>query len=142
MFSFSLKSTLRAGFKPYAIDTGLRNRIAFAFSEDLGWLVENVVFCHLKRQHEEVYYHSNGGDTDFVVKEGMKITKRIQVWYQDVSVTSIPDRELACFKKPLADHETAESILVTNDYEDVIDIGSARVRCLPVAKFLLDLGQF
>ena len=140
MFSYSLKSTMRAGFKPYAIDTGLRNRIAFAFSEDMGWLVENVVFCHLKRQHEEVYYHTDGSDTDFVVKEGLKITRRIQVWYEDVSVTRIPDRELACFRKPLEGHEAAESILVTNDYEDVIDTAGGRVQCIPVAKFLLGLG--
>jgi hypothetical protein len=141
MFSYSLKSTMRAGFKPYAIDTGLRNRVAFAFSEDMGWLVENVVFCHLKRQHEEVYYHSNGGDTDFVVKEGMKISKRIQVWHEDVSESAIPERELACFRKPLAGHETAETILLTNDYEDVIDTGAARVQCVPVVKFLLGLGH-
>lgn len=140
MFSYSLKSTMRAGFKPYAIDTGLRNRIAFAFSEDMGWLVENVVFCHLKRHHEEVYYHTDGSDTDFVVKEGMKITKRIQVWYDDVSVTSIPDRELACFQKPPEGHEAAESILVTNDFEDVIDTAGGRVQCIPVAKFLMGLG--
>ena len=141
MFSFSLKSTMRAGFKPYAIDTGLRNRIAFAFSEDMGWLVENVVFCHLKRHHEEVYYHSNGSETDFVVKEGMKITKRVQVWYEDVSVTSIPARELACFLKPLAGHEAAESILVTNDYEDVIVTEIGKIQCIPVTKYLLGLGN-
>ncbi|OGU18772.1 MAG: ATPase, partial [Geobacteraceae bacterium GWF2_54_21] len=140
MFSYSLKSTMRAGFKPYAIDTGLRNRVAFAFSEDMGWLVENVVYCHLKRHHEEVYYHSEGSDTDFVVKEGMKITKRIQVWYEDVSVLSIPDRELACFQKPLEGHEAAESILVTNNFEDVIDTAGGKVLCIPVAKFLLGFG--
>ncbi len=132
---------MRAGFKPYAIDTGLRNRIAFTFSEDMGWLVENVVFCHLKRHHEEVYYHSSGCETDFVVKEGMEITKRIQVWYEDVSVTSIPERELACFQKPLEGHEAAESILVTNDFEDESDTAGGRVKCIPVAKYLLGLGK-
>lgn len=140
MFSYSLKSTMRAGFKPYTIDTGLRNRVAFAFSEDLGWLVENVVFCHLKQHHEEVYYQTSGGETDFVVKEGMKITRRIQVWYEDVANTVVPDRELACFRTPLEGHEGAEAILLTNDYEDVIDIGTARVQCIPVVKFLLELG--
>ena len=140
MFSYSVKSTMRGGFKPYAIDTGLRNRVAFAFSEDMGWLVENVIFCQLKRHYEEVYYHSNGEDTDFVVKEGMKISRRIQVWYEDVSTTVIPDRVLACFQKQLAGHESAESILVTNDYEDVAAIGTVRVQCIPVAKFLLGLG--
>lgn len=139
MFSYSLKSTMRAGFKPYAVDTGLRNRVAFAFSEDMGWLVENVIFCHLKRHHEEVYYHSNGSDTDFVVKEGLKITKRIQVWYADTTETSIPERELVCFQKQLPGHEAAETILVTNDLEDLIDTGAARVQCIPAAKFLLGL---
>jgi hypothetical protein len=56
-------------------------------------------------------------------------------------VSSIPDRELACFKKPLAGHEAAESILVTNDYEDVIDTGTARIQCIPVTKFLLVFGR-
>ncbi len=140
MFSYSLKNTMRAGFKPYAIDTGLRNRVAFAFSEDMGWLVENVVFCHLKRHHEEVYYHTNGNDTDFLVKEGMRISKRIQVWYEDVSVTSIPEREMACFNKLTEEYESAELILVTNDYEDVIKTVSGKVQCIPVAKFLLGLA--
>ena len=132
---------MRAGFKPYAIDTGLRNRIAFAFSEDMGWLVENVIYCQLKRYHEELYYHSNDADTDFIVKEGMKITRRIQVWYEDVSETVIPERVLACFRKPLEGHDSAESILVTNDLEDIINMGTTRVQCIPVVKFLLDLGR-
>lgn len=139
MFSCSLKSSLRAGFKPYAVDTGLRNRVAFAFSEDLGWLVENVVFCHLKRHHEEVFYHSNSSETDFVVKEGMKITERIQVWYGDISETGVPDRELACYRKPLEGHEGARTIMVTNDYQDVVDTGVSRVLCIPAVKFLLDI---
>jgi len=139
MFSHSLKSTMRAGFKPYAIDTGLRNRIAFAFSEDMGWLVENVLFCHLKRHHEEVFYYTNGSDTDFVVKEGLKISRRIQVWYDDASVTTVPERELACFHKPLSGHESAESILVTNDLEDSIEIGHTKVQCIPAVKFLMGL---
>ena len=98
MFSSSLKSTQRAGFKPYAVDTGLRNRVAFSFSEDLGWLAENAVHAHLMRQHEEVYYLSDGGETDFVVKEGMRIVKRIQVWYEDATDSAVPDRELAAFR--------------------------------------------
>jgi predicted AAA+ superfamily ATPase len=140
-FSFSLKSSLRAGFKPYAVDTGLRNRVAFSFSEDAGWQAENVVFCHLKGRHEEVYFHANGSETDFVVKEGMKITRRIQVWYEDVAETVIPDRELACFAKPADVHEGTENILVTNDYEDVINTGTATIRCVPAVKFLLFDGK-
>lgn len=136
-FSFSLKSSLRAGFKIYAVDTGLRNRAAFSFSEDVGWLAENLVLCHLKRLHEEVYFQSNGGEIDFVVKEGMHLTKRIQVWYEDPTIQKIPERELACFKNLKDGGKGAECLLLTNDLEGLVETESVQVRCVPVAKFLL-----
>lgn len=137
-FAWSLKSVQRAGFKPYAIDTGLRNRVAFSFSDDAGRLAENVVHNHLKRSHEEVYFDTNGGETDFVVKEGMKITRRVQVWYEDVGITAIPERELAPFGK--LEEGRAECLLLTNELETEIEVGPVRVRCLPVVKYLL-FGQ-
>ncbi|MBU1171167.1 MAG: ATP-binding protein [Proteobacteria bacterium] len=138
-FSFSLKSTMRAGFKPYAVDTGLRNRVAFAFSEDLGRLVENAVFSYLTRHYDEVFFDSNGSETDFVIKQGMTIIRRIQVWYGDPSDTSVPARELACFQKTPKGYETAETLFLTNDYNDVVKTDSADVKCIPVVKFLLGL---
>lgn len=139
LFSCSLKQSMRAGFKPYAIDTGLRNRVAFSFSEDLGWLVENVVGIFLLREYEEVFFTKNGSEIDFVVKEGMRITKRIQVWYEDPSVTDIPVRELKGFNQ--VRDSGGELILVTNDYEGVIESGSGQVRCVPIIKFLLGMGD-
>ncbi len=136
-FSYSLRKSMRAGFKPYAIDTGLRNRVAFAFSEDIGWLVENVIYCHLKRQHEEVYYYSNDSETDFIIKEGMNIVKRVQVWYEDVSVTAIPEREIAGFTNSIEGLRNTKNFLITNDYEDIIDIGADKIHCIPVIKYLM-----
>jgi uncharacterized protein len=138
MFSFSMKQSMRAGFKPYAIDTGLRNRVSFSFSEDIGWLVENVVASFLVKQYEDVFFSKEGGETDFVVKEGLKITKRIQVWYDDPSVSDIPERELAGLKA--IDQINSESLLVTNDFEGVIDYENGPVRCIPIIKLLLGVA--
>jgi hypothetical protein len=99
-FSFSMKKSLRDRFKVYAIDTGLRNRVAFSFSEDSGCLAENVVMNHLKAGGDEVYYAGNGAETDFVVRERQRVTKRIQVWYADPAETVIPERELLGFTAP------------------------------------------
>jgi predicted AAA+ superfamily ATPase len=99
-FSFSMKKSLRDRFKVYAIDTGLRNRVSFSFSEDSGWLAENVVMNHLKAGGNEVYYAGNGAETDFVVQEKQRVTKRIQVWYADPAETVIPERELLGFTAP------------------------------------------
>ena len=136
-FSFSLKSMMRAGFKAYAIDTGLRNRVAFSFSRDTGWLVENIIFLHLKQKHEEIYFHSNGGEIDFIVKEGMNITQQIQVWYDDVDKKTIPKRELAGFSPPDNNTGTVRYILLTNNHEETIDKGEIRIECIPVIKYLL-----
>jgi uncharacterized protein len=136
-FSFSLKNTLRAGFKPYAIDTGLRNRVAFSFSSDTGWLAENLVFGHLRRKHEEIYFQKNANETDFIVKQGLKITRHIQVWYADTAQTAIPARELACFDLSDTDNAPAERILITNDIEDIFDTGNAQIHYIPIVKFLL-----
>lgn len=137
-FSWSLKSVQRAGFKPYAIDTGMRNRVAFSFSADTGRLVENVVHNQLRRCHEEVYFGADGGEIDFVVKEGVTITRRIQVWYEDAPQAEIPARELAAFNELLEDR--AECLLLTNDLEKEIEIGGSKVNCVPVVKYLL-LGE-
>ncbi len=139
-FSFSLKAVLRAGFKPYAVDTGLRNRVAFSFSEDAGRLVENLLFCHLKRFHEEIYFQSNGGEIDFLVKEGLKIKERIQVWYDDIDINTIPERELAGFKDPERRYDASDCILITNDLEEILSMDSFRVRCIPIVKYLLYIG--
>ncbi len=136
-FSYSLKQSMRSGFKPYAIDTGLRNRVAFSFSEDTGWQVENVIACFLRQRYEEVYFSKNGKETDFIVKEGIHISRRIQVWYDDISVRKIPDREITGLTVPLHDDTNEASILLTNDYEDVIERDGIAIRCIPVVKYLL-----
>ncbi len=134
-FSWSLKSVQRAGFKPYAIDTGLRNRVAFSFSAAAGRLVENVVHNQLRRCQEEVCFGAEGRETDFIVKEGVSITRRIQIWYEDALQAEIPERELTAFGD--LQRDAGQCLLLTNDLERDIEIGTTKVHCVPVVKYLL-----
>jgi hypothetical protein len=138
-FALSLKKSLRARFKPYAIDTGLRNRVAFTFSEDSGWLAENLVLHHLRQRHENLFYGSNGVEVDFLVKEGMRVAQSIQVWYADPAETQIPARELTPFAVHPRVADSGESLLITNDLERVEKVGKREIRCVPLAVFLLEL---
>lgn len=135
----SLKKSLRARFKPYSIDTGLRNRVAFTFSEDSGWLAENIVLNHLRKRHEQIYYGSNGGEIDFIVKEGMRIVQSIQIWQADESETTIPARELAAFESRSRSANPGECLLITNDLERMEKVGKKEIRCVPLVLFLLGL---
>lgn len=135
----SMKKSIRARFKPYAIDTGLRNRVAFSFSEDSGWLAENIVLNHLRSRHEEIYYESNGGEVDFVIKEGMKITRSIQVWHANAAETAIPEREFAAFKIRGKAAEKRDCLMITNDWSGAMKVGGKQIQCMPLILFLLDL---
>ena len=139
IFSYSAKIRARAGFKVYAVDPGIRNRIAFSFSGDTGRLVENVVFNHLRQTCEELSYEADGHETDFLVKEGAAVTRRVQVWYGDTAETEIPAREAASFATSSATE--GENLLLTNDLEGEITVGSKKIRTLPVIKFLIQAAR-
>ena len=136
-FSYSLKSSLRSGFKIFSIDTGLRNRVAFSFSRDFGHLAENIIYFHLKQKHDEVYFMANGNEIDFALKQGMYTNKLIQVWYNEPGNNRIPERELAYFTENPNANKQAEKILITNDYEDEIKLKEGNIKCIPITKYLL-----
>lgn len=138
-FSFSYKQQLRAGFKVYAADNGLRNRIAFTFSEDSGRSIENLVFNHLNQNTEELFFTANGGEIDFLVKEGTRVKTLYQVWYSSDPKQQIPSRELAALSAAGAAWPDAEKVLLTNNYEDSITREGSTIQCRPVLKFLLGL---
>jgi predicted AAA+ superfamily ATPase len=114
-------------------------RSLFAEYRKYGGFPENIVLNHLRSRHEEIYYESNGGEVDFVVKEGMKITRSIQVWHADAASTAIPEKEFAAFK--IKDRAAAkrEYFLITNDVARTVRAGGTQIQCVPLVLFLLDL---
>lgn len=78
-FDYSLKKQMIHEKKVYCIDTGLASAISFRFSEDRGRLLENIVFCELRRRRQEVYFHKNISECDFVIKAELSIVEAIQV---------------------------------------------------------------
>lgn len=55
-YAHSVKEQQIAAKKIYSIDTGMLNSVGFSFSENIGKLMENLVFLHLRRQHQDIYY--------------------------------------------------------------------------------------
>jgi len=135
-FTSSLKTDQRSGFKIYAVDTGLRNRVALPFSRDWGRLVENMIFTHLRREFDDLSFGKNDGEVDFILRKGITMEALIQVWYADENETTIPPREIQgfCQMKP---ETPVPCMLLTNDLEKRIELNSTRLYCLPVTKFLL-----
>jgi len=76
-FSYSEKEQILNPRKVYCIDNGLRNSVAFVFSEDYGRLAENLVFNELNKKDSEIYYWKSQKqeEVDFVIKKKQKQRK-------------------------------------------------------------------
>ncbi|KKQ76143.1 MAG: hypothetical protein US98_C0048G0007 [Parcubacteria group bacterium GW2011_GWC1_38_6] len=74
-YAYSVKEQQIAAKKIYSIDTGLASSVGFSFSGNIGKLIENMVFLHLRRKHHNMYYYKTSQDyeVDFFLQEGFKI---------------------------------------------------------------------
>ena len=105
IFSYNLKDKSQYPRKAYAVDSGFM--YAISGKAEMGRLFENEVFLELKRRfglNEEINYWKNkeGVETDFVIRNGLKIKEIIQVVY-DLNEKKTKDREVkglvACAKE-------------------------------------------
>lgn len=128
-FSWKLKVQAKKDMKCYAIDTGLRNAVAFKFSDDWGKLAENTALVELKRRGEDVYFWKNKREVDFIVK-GQEGLTAINVTHTD----SIPKREAEALLEFREINGSAKLILITKDTEKTDENGIAYV---PLWKWLI-----
>lgn len=137
-FSYSLKEQVLNPRKVYALDTGLRNTVSFAFSEDSGRLVENVVFMHLRREYPGIYYWKNDRqkEVDFIISEKNRVTRAIQVCW-DMSSESTRKREVEGLVAAMEAFSLKEGLILTDDTEDEIEVGDKKIIMRPIWRWLL-----
>ncbi len=139
---FSYKTTVRfkQNKKIYCVDTGLRNAVSFTFSEDVGRLVENVVFTELKRRGKDIYYWKDkaGKEVDFLVKDGTKIKQAIQVCC-NIRDQNTKKRELKSLCAGMKEFGIKQGILITEDMEKRERFEGKAIIFTPLWKWLLDV---
>ncbi len=137
-FSYSLKEQEKNPRKVYCIDTGLRNAVSFRFTEDLGKLLENLVFLKYLHNGADVFYwkDAQGYEVDFIVMKQGKIGDICQVSF-DVSEAKAKQRELRALLRALAFFNVKEGLIVTEELEAEETTNGFLIRYVPVWKFLL-----
>lgn len=78
-FSYSVRKQMINPRKVYAIDTGLITANSASFEDATGQLLENIVFLHLRKQIQELYYYADNYNCDFVIMKKNKVEQVIQV---------------------------------------------------------------
>lgn len=132
---FSKKKQYVSDKKLYCIDTGLRNAVAFRFSDDKGRLLENLVLIELLRRNKSVFFFKNPKECDFVIEERGKITRAIQVCYDLTRENR--DRELAGLRGAMQVHGLDEGLILTYLQEEILTGDGSTIRVMPAWKWLI-----
>lgn len=136
-FAFSVKEQIRSPKKVYAIDTGMAGAVGFNFSENLGRLLENLIFLELKRREHELYYYKtgNGLEVDFACYAGGKVTQLIQVSYE-MGEESTRHREFRALVKAMEETGLNKGLVITYEEEDEILMEGKMISLIPAFKYL------
>lgn len=134
-YEYSITKQMGSIKKIYCIDNGLLNAVSFKFSENIGKLMENLVYIELKRRGMNIYYNKRNFECDFLIYEKNKIVSAIQV--TNVLTEENNDREINGLTEAMETHNLKEGIVLTSDQEDIKVIKDRTIRIMPVWKWLL-----
>lgn len=136
-YDFSLKKQFISNKKVYAIDNGIRDIVAFKFSDDKGKYLENFVFIELKRRQKEVYFYKtkNNKEVDFIYYED-NCFKLIQVAYTFVD-DKTKKREINSLTEAAKELPNTESMIITYNEDETINTGTNEIQVVPAWKWLL-----
>lgn len=137
-YSHSLKKQIQYNKKCYMIDAALIRTIGFRVSEDKGRLLENIVFLHLKAQGNEIYFHKEQKECDFIIREKNQIVQAIQVTTK-LSNRDVFNREIDGLIEAMASYGLNEGIIITENEQKKINIEQYQIKIIPIWKWLLDL---
>ncbi len=136
-FDYSLRKQLINEKKVYSIDNGLSVANSVSFTSDKGRMLENAVFVGLRRSHKDIYYFKGKGECDFLVKEGGSIRMAIQVTYEMNEDNK--RRELDGLLEAMSKFGLDESLIITSNQEDEINIQGKKILVKPAWKWMQSL---
>jgi len=132
----SLEKQQSGSKKIYGLDTGLINSTSFKTSQDLGRLMENVVFLELKRQEKEIFFNKEGKECDFLIKEKEKVIEAIQ------ATVSLEDektrkREISGLQHTMKKYDLPVGTILTINEESAAITEGKNIQVLPLWRWLI-----
>lgn len=137
-YSHSLKKQIQYNKKCYMIDPALIHIIGFRVSEDKGRLLENIVFLQLKMQGQEVHFHKDRKECDFVIRKSNRIIQAIQVT-TNLSDEKVRSREIDGLIEAMDAYGLREGLIITENEQSTLEIEKFQIKIVPIWKWLLGL---
>jgi hypothetical protein len=136
-FDYSVRKQIINDRKIYCVDSGIVNAVAFRFSENLGRIMENLVFVELKRRGVDMFYYKGKKECDFLVRSGMKVTEAIQVAYS-LADPKTEKRELDGLLEVMEKFKLKTGLIIASDKEEERRIDGKTIKIIPLWKWLLE----
>ncbi len=134
-FSYSLKVQAVNPRKVYVIDPGIIKIASNSFTKDLGHLLENMVYWHLRQSGNDIYYfNENGAECDFVVTKNDRIEQLIQVCY-DLSPEN-REREQRGLREAMNFFHTDKGLIITYNQKDAYMQDGLQIKVIPAYEYL------
>lgn len=137
-YSHSLKKQIQSNKKCYMIDPALVSKVGFRVSEDKGRLLENIAFLHLKAQANEIYYHKDRKECDFIIRKKNRITQAIQITVS-LNDKQTKQREIEGLIEAMKTYNLKEGLIITENEQTTFNIDQFNIHVIPLWKWLLDL---
>jgi hypothetical protein len=135
-FDNKVTRQMRAPRKMYAIDHGLINAVRFSSSEDRGRILENIAFLELRRRYENIFYHHDTFECDFVIMDGTTISQCFQVcWSMKNKETA--EREIRGLIEALNRFRHTQGTILTNDEHAQLERDGKKIVIRPLWHFSL-----
>jgi predicted AAA+ superfamily ATPase len=136
-YDYSVSKQILNPKKSYFIDNGLVRRVGFSFSNNLGHLLENLVFIELLRRGKKIYYHNKNQECDFVLVENKTVTTAIQVTYA-MPNEKTRKREIDGLLDAMKAYNLLSGLIITDDTEEEIIYKDKKITIMPAWKWLLE----
>jgi len=136
-YAYSIKEQQIATKKIYSIDTGLVRSVGFSFSENKGKLMENVVYLHLRRKKQEIYYYKTvqNYEVDFFLPRENTF---IQV-SQNFTLPETEERELRAITSASNEQKQALTyLIVTERDKKTLEREGLQIQVIPLYEWLLE----
>jgi predicted AAA+ superfamily ATPase len=124
--------------KVYCVDHGLVTSVSSGILQNVGHLLENLVFNALRRVTPHIFYfRSRGGrEVDFIAQRQDRSRLLVQVC-ESMADPQTRKREVTALTEAMAELNLTEGTIVTRGEEDRIQVDSGTIDMVPAWRFLL-----
>jgi uncharacterized protein len=125
--------------KLYAVDPGLITAFSWKFSRDMGALLENTVYCELRRRFEQINYYKTGSgkEVDFICISPKSDVTLFQVSV-DVENPETLERETRALVEAMDELDMKEAVLINLDDKRDLKQGNKTIHVLPAYTWFLN----